>query len=448
MARTSPASETEKRLTPQQEKVLGMFDGEALTAAEVAMNLRKEITGVRQQLRSLVTGKHLETTKRGRVVFYHKHGVEAPNEERRTNGDNAADFGGFNEGNDDETVQDDDKNDAPDDADDEAAETPEVGQHTDAPETSRGHARPSARGEHIEEADPRQAIPQFDEAQNGRATIGALFAQTPKEQLPLIEEALAHMSELRGNHGALRDFYEHFFVDHGIDEHTLIRWHIALFASGYTPSDFREALASVYTPEPPPAAAAATDDGKDDDQDNRETVDKARDPMAREADVLDVLYDVSRQDPPHPLHPTVANTLHMNASIDRHRQSTGYNLGRLAVNPRISPRHQMEIDVYSKPAVESGNDETDLAGTLCEIGGRLTDAEWAEYESIVHLSEIGAVQPAFAKRFSELFFKAHRAIPGADCAALANLILIAPDARTKVQSAEYELLAKKYLHGA
>ena len=260
--KTSPETPGgEERLTAKQREILVQFQDEALTAAEVAMNLHADIQAVRVHLRAIVAARQLESTKVGRVVYFHAAGVRPPESEKKSA---CAAEGGFGEGDGPDGDEEDDGEAGADDGrgSGERSDDDDDGGQADA--YLRGalkRRRPKPDDTSIEgHVDAAHAVPEFDPADTNEAALANLLRDTPEEQRAWVTDALREMLLLRAAAQPLETLYA-AYERRGIPRGLLIRWFLLMNAIGETPS-------SIVARKPKPKAAPV--DRKNDDHGIRE----------------------------------------------------------------------------------------------------------------------------------------------------------------------------------
>lgn len=427
MAKKSPSSASVGTLTPAQERAFGLFDGEPLTPNDVANRLDVSVATVRQHLKALVAAKRIDMTRRGRVVYYHKPGVEVPEEEGETSPDEGA-------------VREDE-------GAGESSEHPETPDHD---EQANDPAEPRVEFDGTLFADGGEhAIPAFDEAALRASTIGRLLEEITDRQIPHVIEAMKRMSALKESNKALEEFYDEYVAEHGLNKHLLIRFFMVTVSHGIDPSTlFARKNTTIEAPAATQAHANAIDDRVPDDEEGEFRPDVPQTALMERIDALKPILDMHEEIlaletvhgmqeaelPPEPAR-----------KVRTRRQKESSIRAKLVIDPEKTPSRQMLDAVYAHRADDLGQEETNLAASLCEIESRLNAAEWAEYGSLLALTREGAHTDGTKRRFRELLGKAHRSLPTNVVDELCSILLIPPLLRNEQQLARYDQLLHDFL---
>ena len=423
-------------LTPKQREVLEMFDGEALTASDVALNMQRDVLSVRAHIRALVAGRHIESSKRGRVVYYHKTGVPVPNGEKRS--DDAFDENENKprdeDGVDDERTEQEGTEEQVDALDDDEESDGEI-----AFERGMSQRRTAPKDDEfliegtisVERAQSILNVQQFE-----RERLWELRRTTPAHMLPIIKHSLEIILALRNNAQALEDAYNKIQRQEGIDKRTLIAWATALASNNVTVDDIME----TATPTPHPAASdhvaesAAYAEEDVEDPMNEESVENDPSPPPPEPPQRKRAYTHQQS--------TNATALSMRSS----EESNARTKRSIHIDPRLTPKQQMDRDVFQKDPALLALHETNLCAALTDLEGRLSHNEWSEYALI--LSPPNDAKRESMERFITLFRKAHPSIPAMEAHELATLILSEEDMRTGDAAARYAELSDAFLRTA
>lgn len=436
MEKNGAKNNAQNDLTPKQREMLALFDGEALTASDIALTVHKDIMTVRQHLKALVAGSHILSSKRGRVVYFHKEGVAVPEGEKRGGAsveDGETPDDGMQENKEDELGRDaerDEDSDEESELDEERDDESDDGEddETVAPRRAR---RTGGNDFLVEGAvDPAKANAILDVKHFERQRLETLYADTPDYMLPVIQEALRSILSLTNDAAALDAEYERIRRQEGIDKKTLITWAIALSANGLTYADIAKKPDAPAAPTPPEPVVDVDDPANDDaDQDDEGYAPPA--PLPAPEPPVRTKRSYTRRRPP--------------ADIDEDEASEQPDRS-IRIDPRLTPKQQMERDVFRKDSALLTVLESNLCATMTEVGCRLSEAEWSEYAMIVSVANGG--QGGSAERFVALFRKAHPSIPAADARELAMLALTEENRRTDEAAARYGQLSAMYFRTA
>ncbi len=213
-----------KPLSPAQQRMLDMFDSEPMTPTNIGTALNLTVETVRLHLKTLISKGYIETTRRGRVVYYHKKGVDVPTGEEISPEE-------FASGDADSHGDDEDHgvSDVNEDDDDESIS-----------EILMGHVRrrkiPRNDDWVVDGAvDLKRVVSTYDPDTANNEELAKLRKDTPSSALPLVSEALTCMISLQGDQPGLRDLYAKYEA-HDIERGLLIRWFLAMKAHGVDPS--------------------------------------------------------------------------------------------------------------------------------------------------------------------------------------------------------------------
>lgn len=413
-----------------------MFDGEALTAADIAMTVHKDIMTVRQHLKALVAGNHIQSTKRGRVVYFHKEGVSVPEGERRGGAsaeDGETPDGGMPENEEGEEGPGGEHEEGSDDGYGMHEEQEEESDEEGDSDTAAPRRAGRAGGDDLlveGTVDPTKATGILNVKRFERERLETLYADTPGYMLPVIKEALESILSLTNDAAALDAEYERIRRREGIDKKTLIAWAIALSANGLTYADIAKKPDAPTAPVRP-EVAADVDDAADDHENQ----------------------DDEGYVPPAPL-PAPEPFVRAKRDYTRRRSPAGIDEGEgnerpdrsIHIDPRLTPKQQMDRDVFQKDPALLALRETNLCASLTDLTQRLSPAEWSEYAMIMGLAN-GDVQGS-SERFIALFRKAHPSIPANDARELAMLVLTPENMRARDAAARYGKLSAAYFRTA
>lgn len=427
MAKKSDSPASVDTLTPAQKRAFELFDGEPLTPNDVANRLDVSVATVRQHLKALVAAKRIDATRRGRVVYYHKPGVEVPEEE--------------NEPLSDEDAAGDE---------DVANDSPEPTGASDEDDQTNDPAEPRVEFEGVLFADASEhAIPAFNEEEHRASSIDQLLKEITDEQIPHVIEAMERMSALKNNNAALQELYDECVAEHGLNKHLLIRFFMVTVSHGIDPSTlFARKKTAIEPPATPKEQAAAIDGqelGNPEIASSRDTSHALlMDRIDAMKQVLAMQEEIAALETVHGMHEAELPSPPIRKVRTLPQKETAAQ-SKLVIDPETTPSRQMEKAIFSRKADELGQHETNLAASLCAIESRLSKVEWAEYQSLITMTRDGTHTDSSKQRFRALLGQAHHTLPKHTVDELCSILLVPPLLRDEQQLARYDQLLHDFL---